>query len=79
MRDILQQVVALFQARGDANLHYISGLELFTKADMDAGLAPDQLHPNGSGYELMGARFAPLAFGPRGKLLPGRVQSKAML
>ena len=34
---------------------------------------PDALHPNGEGYLRMAARFAPIAFGPKGKLLPGRV------
>ena len=50
---------------------------MFTAADMAQGMAPDELHPNGDGYELMGRRFAPIAFGPQGKLLPGRATAAA--
>lgn len=74
MRTELQRIVGLLRARGDRQLHYTSGLELFSKTDYDAGLAPDGLHPNGDGYEVMGTRFAQLAFGDRGCLLPGRLR-----
>lgn len=76
MRSELERVVKQLQARGDGNIRYVSGLELFSEADMKAGLAPDSLHPNGDGYELMGARFAKVAFGDTGLLLPGRLAVK---
>lgn len=55
MRDLLQNVAAIWQKRGDTNLHYLSGLELFGPADV-ADL-PDLLHPNAAGYQRMGERF----------------------
>jgi hypothetical protein len=50
------EAVEIMKARGDANLHYINGLELFG-SDL-AGLLPDDLHPNSEGYKLMGQNFA---------------------
>ncbi len=50
------EAVELMKARGDTNLHYINGLELFG-SDL-AGLLPDDLHPNAEGYKLMGQNFA---------------------
>ncbi|EOD07070.1 hypothetical protein EMIHUDRAFT_96932 [Emiliania huxleyi CCMP1516] len=73
MRAELERVVGLLQRRGDDRIAYASGLDLFGPDDFAAGLAPDQLHPSPDGYELMGQRFAQLAFGPRGRLLPGRL------
>lgn len=73
MRGELQRVVALLRGRGDARIRYVDGERAFGAADMAAGLAPDRLHPNGDGYELMGRRFASLLFGADGALLPGRV------
>ena len=55
IREILQSVV---ERRGDANLRYLNGLELFSSAD--DGLMPDGLHPNAEGYRLIGERFARL-------------------
>jgi len=57
VRRIIERVVAARREAGDANLHYLSGLELFG-AD-DAGDLPDDLHPNPAGYVRMGERFAP--------------------
>jgi hypothetical protein len=79
MRSELQRVVTLLQERGDANLHYVDGQQLFGQAEMDAGMAPDKLHPNGDGYELMGRRFADIGFGPSGVLLAGRAATSAAL
>ena len=79
MRGELSRVVALLQRRGDRHIQYLDGRELFGAADMEQGLMPDELHPCGEGYELMGQRFAQAAFGPDGKLLPGRVQGAARL
>lgn len=51
-RDAVGRVVA----QGDPNLHLFEGLDLFG-AD-DAAMLPDDLHPNGEGYELIGQRAA---------------------
>jgi lysophospholipase L1-like esterase len=61
IRTTIEQVVNVRRHLGDANLHYLNGLELFGAAD--AGGLPDDLHPSGAGYQLMGERFARLAFG----------------
>lgn len=71
MRQMVKGVVELLQKRGDVNLHYVDGLEIMG-ADM-ASMMPDDLHPNGDGYERMGHRFAERLFGPKGVLMPGRV------
>jgi hypothetical protein len=42
----------------------VDGLELFGPDDV--GDLPDDLHPNGDGYERIGERFAALVFGPNG-------------
>ena len=61
MRTIIHDVVEARRKIGDANLHYLDGLELFGQAD--AGDLPDDLHPNGVGYVRMGERFNARAFG----------------
>ena len=53
IRKILQQIVS---DRDDANLYFMSGLELFNEGDLH--LMPDSLHPDSAGYRLMGERFA---------------------
>jgi hypothetical protein len=57
MRVEVADAVARLQDHGDANLHYVDGLELFDESLVDDYL-PDLLHPNGDGYEIMGRRFA---------------------
>ncbi len=64
MRAIIPDVVEGRRKAGDANLHYLDGLTLFSAAD--AGDLPDDLHPNGSGYARMGQRFHSAAFGNGG-------------
>jgi hypothetical protein len=59
IRQILEEIVTRRRAAGDANLHYLSGLELFNESDI-ADL-PDGLHPNAAGLRRMGERFATLA------------------
>jgi hypothetical protein len=66
MRELLEAAVAGRRERGDANLHYLSGLELFGEAD--AHLLPDDLHPSPDGYRMIGERFTLLVFGPDGIL-----------
>lgn len=55
VREIITEVVAKRREAGDAQLHYVNGLELFGEAD--AGDLPDDLHPNPAGYIRMGERF----------------------
>ncbi|MCY4014584.1 MAG: GDSL-type esterase/lipase family protein [Gammaproteobacteria bacterium] len=57
IREILESAVDARRVAGDANLHYVDGLDLFGEADADD--LPDDLHPNPAGYERMGERFAP--------------------
>jgi hypothetical protein len=66
MRELLEAAVVGRQAGGDANLHYLSGLELFGEAD--AHLLPDDLHPSPEGYRMIGERFMSSIFGPEGIL-----------
>jgi hypothetical protein len=66
IRQMIKEIVGSRAQRGDANLHYLDGLDLFG-AD-DAGDMPDDLHPNAGGYARMGQRFAQLAFGAGGPL-----------
>eukprot|EP01052_Picozoa_sp_SAG31_P067752 SAG31_NODE_26550_length_440_cov_1.011730_1_plen_103_part_00 len=71
MRSALADVVKTMNALGDKNVFYRGGLELFNEGDH--AMLPDDLHPDGDGYEVMGRRFAQYEFGPHGRLLPGRV------
>ncbi len=56
MREEVASAVEALRSMGDRNVHYVSGLELLNAEE--AGLLPDQLHPNAEGYRLMGERFA---------------------
>jgi hypothetical protein len=60
VRTLMKTIVHSRRDAGDANLHYLDGLELFSEAD--AGDLPDDLHPNDAGYRRMGERFYALAF-----------------
>lgn len=57
VREILADIV---QTKGDPNLEYLDGLQLFSAADDH--LMPDGLHPNAEGYLLMAERFKKLVF-----------------
>ena len=46
-RAALADIVGVLRDRGDANIHYRDGLELFGPADEP--MLPDLLHPNGDG------------------------------
>jgi hypothetical protein len=70
IRQTMADVVAARRKLGDANLHYLNGLELFGPSDAED--LPDDLHPNAAGYVRIGQRFAALAFGPRGVFAPRR-------
>lgn len=54
MRDQLYEAVTILQNEGDTCLTYHDGLKMI---DHDEALFPDQLHPNGDGYEMMGERI----------------------
>ena len=52
IREILPEII---KKREDKNLHFMSGLDLFDKEDVDN--MPDLLHPNSAGYCEMAERF----------------------
>jgi hypothetical protein len=56
MRADIEDVHARLAARGDTNLYYVNGLEVFSEAEI-AQYAEDQCHPNGDGIELMAENF----------------------
>ena len=56
------------RSQTDPNLRYLDGLELYGAADNARLPMPDNLHPADDVQQLMGERFARLAFGPRGLL-----------
>lgn len=58
IRRLLRELVEE-RAQSDANIHYLDGLRLFDRQDLEH--MPDGLHPNAQGYRLMGARFVDAA------------------
>jgi hypothetical protein len=50
------------RAAGDAQLFYLDGLALFGAEDVAAMPLPDHLHPDAVAHQVIGARFARLAF-----------------
>ena len=61
MRNELEIAVARLRECGDENVSYFDGLDLFGE-DLVADYLPDELHPNGDGYEIMGRNFAEKVF-----------------
>jgi len=57
IRTEIEEAVTIMKSYGDDNIYYISGLELFDK-DLADKYLPDLLHPNGEGYEIIGANFS---------------------
>ena len=55
MRDEVAMAVEDLRASGDANVHYVNGLDIL--GPDHAHLLPDDVHPNAEGYELMGRNF----------------------
>jgi hypothetical protein len=55
MRQEVAEAVQAMKDRGDSNLHYVDGLDIFGP-DL-AHLLPDDLHPNAEGYKIMGRNF----------------------
>lgn len=56
------------RSRTDPNLRYLDGLRLYGADDNARMPMPDNLHPADDVQQLMGERFARLAFGPDGLL-----------
>ncbi len=66
MRTELREAVAAYASvRSDATLHYVDGRELFGQ-DLAARCLPDDLHPNGDGYEALGANVVERVLAPLG-------------
>jgi GDSL-like Lipase/Acylhydrolase family len=61
MRELLDGLVALRRELGDQGLTYLDGRSLLGPGD--SAHLPDDLHPDGDGYLLMGERYAALALG----------------
>jgi hypothetical protein len=57
IREQLQAIVAQ-RAAGDANIHYVDGLELYGPTDNLRLPLPDELHPDAASHRLIGERFA---------------------
>jgi lysophospholipase L1-like esterase len=55
MRDELEEACRILGARGDENVHYVSGLDVLGEGDL--AYLPDGLHPSADGYEFMGRRY----------------------
>jgi len=55
IREEIAAAVQSLQNRGDRNLHYISGLDIF--GPEYAHHLPDQLHPDADGYRIMAENF----------------------
>ena len=57
MREHMQDAHARLSAHGDKHLFYLSGLDLLGE-ELGRTHLPDNLHPNGDGYEIMGRNAA---------------------
>ena len=79
MRTALRRLVDSLRQRGDLNVHYLDGQELLGPDDDTDALLPDGTHPSAAGYELIGQRFAELAFGPTGRLRSRSSNTQAAL
>jgi lysophospholipase L1-like esterase len=62
MRQTLENNVRILKDYGDSKIEYFNGLNIIGEADTSC--LPDELHPNGDGYQLMGARIADYVLGP---------------
>lgn len=62
---IRKQLEAIVQLRAetDPNIRYLDGTELYGEADNADLPLPDELHPDTTTHQLIGERFADLAFG----------------
>ena len=55
MREEIEEAVRNMASLGDKHLHYVDGLTIFD--EQSAEHLPDNLHPNGQGYAIMGDNF----------------------
>ncbi|MBN2712682.1 MAG: GDSL family lipase [Planctomycetes bacterium] len=69
IREFVKKGVELMQSRGDKNLYYVDGLDIFS-SDL-AHLLPDDLHPNAEGYCKMAENFQTQVFEKHGIKIPG--------
>ena len=61
MRDILKGIVKTCQKYNDSDIHYICGLDIFGKEDIE--FMPDKLHPDGkNGQDVMAKKFIKRVF-----------------
>jgi hypothetical protein len=65
IRDELTRIVRQ-RAATDPHLHYLDGLDLYSKTDHAERPLPDELHPGPATHQHIGERFAHLAFGDGG-------------
>jgi lysophospholipase L1-like esterase len=65
IREELDRVVRL-RAVDDPNLYWLDGLQLYGEQDAVDLPLPDALHPDAAAHQLIGERFARLAFGHEG-------------
>jgi lysophospholipase L1-like esterase len=56
IRQRVAEAVELLRQRGDANLHYVDGYELYGPEFLPH--MPDQLHPDAEGYRKLAQRYA---------------------
>jgi hypothetical protein len=63
IRDELTRIVCQ-RSLDDANLHYLDGREPYGEQDSLGLPLPDALDPDAATHQLMGERFARLAFAP---------------
>lgn len=61
IRDQLAEIMAA-RAVGDPHLHYLDGRDLYGPDDSAEHPLPDNLHPDASTHQIIGERFARLAF-----------------
>ncbi len=60
MREQVEEAVQRLREAGDSNLYYFSGLDAFGKAQVSH--LPDELHPDGDGYEILGQNISDMIF-----------------
>ncbi|MET0701389.1 MAG: GDSL-type esterase/lipase family protein, partial [Mycobacterium sp.] len=71
---IREQLAAIMAARmaDDPQLHYLDGHALYGPDDFAEHPLPDNLHPDAATHQLIGERFARLAFSAQGPFTLGR-------
>ncbi len=68
MREAMEAAVESFRNRGDKNIYYVNGLNLF--GPMQKKNLPDNLHPDAEGYKLLGKSFLHNVFDKQKVKLP---------